>query len=174
MQQHEAVEKATAAAMDAKDQQYTRFWRCAGVPAAPAKLELDSSRLEGAGLLDPTAVLESLREKERLTVLNPPVTKVYSDNTAQPHYLANTAANTNRERMRQDAITRCKKSIREGKAFTWHSLPQGELVAAMKASRRRQKLSSMRMNGMSFPIGVRSSVASPFHHLPRLHSPGDV
>lgn len=154
------MERATAASMAAKDKQYTRFWRYSGVPHVPAKLELDSARMQGAGLPDLSVILQALRDHQRRTVLNPPVTKEFSDNTSLPHYLANTAANTNRERMRQDVIARCRKSIREGKAFTWHSLPQDELAAAMKSSRRRQKLSSLRMNGIRHPMDTSSCSTS--------------
>lgn len=141
------MERATAADMAAKDELYTRFWRYSGAPHAPAKLQLDSERIRAAGLVDPTAVLQALRDTQQKTVLNPPVTKAFSDNTALPHYLASTAANRNRESGRQDAIAKCRKSIREGKAFTWHSLPKPQLDAAVKASRQRQKLTSLRMNG---------------------------
>lgn len=157
IQQHEAVERATAADMESKDQQYTRFWRYSGVPHAPAKLELDRSRIRDAGLLDPTAAIQALKDAQERTVLNPPITKAFSDNSALPHYLANTAANRNRDSLRQDAISKCRKSIREGKAFTWHALPSEQLNAAIKASRRRQKLSSLRMNGTIRPLVLMSS-----------------
>lgn len=154
IQQHEAAERATAADMEVKDQRYTRFWRYSGVPHAPAKLELDSSRIKKAGLLDPTAAIQALKDTQRRTVLNPPITKEFSDNSALPHYLTNTATNRNRQSLRQDVISKCRKSIQEGKAFTWHALPSEQVDAAIKASRRRQKLSSQRMNGTSCPLAL--------------------
>lgn len=146
-EQHATADQDKAADFDARDQEFSRFWRYAGLPHVAPPLVLDKSRLQAAGLLDHQEILDTIQTKFRKNVLNPPQLKEFSDSSAAPHYLAQTAANLNRAHARADMITNCKKSIAEGSAFKWHTFSSDKLRAELKASRDREILNRKRMNG---------------------------
>jgi hypothetical protein len=107
---------------------------------------LDKSKLQTAGLLDHRDLLSTIKAKYSKEVLNPPEVKEFSDSSAAPHYLAQTAANRNRALSRADLISKCKNSIAEGSAFKWHTFSPEQLRAELKANRERKILNSKRMN----------------------------
>lgn len=146
-EQHDKADQDKAADFDARDQEFSRFWRYAGLPHVAPPLVLDKSKLQTAGLLDHRDILENIQTKYRKEMLDPPQLKEFSDSSAAPHYLAQTAANLNRAQTRADMISKCKKSIAEGSAFKWHTLSPDMLRAELKASRDREILNSKRMNG---------------------------
>ena len=121
-EQHEKADQDKAAYFDARDQEFTRFWRYTGLPHVAPPLVLDKSKLQSAGLLNHCDIFDTIQAKFRKEVLNPPQLKEFSDSSAAPHYLAQTAANLNRAHTRADLISKCKKSIAEGSAFKWHTL----------------------------------------------------
>ena len=149
-EQHDKADQDKAADFDARDQEFSRFWRYAGLPHVAPPLALDKSKLQTAGLLNHRDIVDTIQAKFRKEVLNPPALKEFSDTSAAPHYLAQTAANLNRAHTRADLINKCKKSIAEGSAFKWHTLSPDMLRAELKASKDRELMNRKRMNGMIF------------------------
>jgi hypothetical protein len=141
------AEQARAAEFDAKDEQFSRFWRYSGVPKTAPPLQLDKSKLAAAGLLDHRDILDSMHANYSRDVLNPVQVKEFCDNSAEPHYLAETWANKNRAKTRAGLITKCKKAIADGKAFKWRNLPPEQMQDALNASVKRHKLNRLKMNG---------------------------
>lgn len=146
-EQHDKADRDRAAEFDAKDKEFSRFWRYAGLPHVAPPLVLDKSKLQTAGLLDHRDILHTLQAKLQKEILNPPELKEFSDSSAAPHYLTQTAANLNRAQTRAHLISKCKKSIAEGSAFKWNTLSPEMLRAELKASHDRALLNSKRMNG---------------------------
>lgn len=146
--QHEKAEQDRAADFDAKDREFSRFWRYAAAPHIPPPLELDKSKLQPAGLLHHRDILDTVQNEFRKNYLDPLKHKEFSGGTDAPHYLAQTAANENRAQTRASMVSKCKQAIAEGSAFKWHTLSPERLQAELKASRDREILNRRRMNGV--------------------------
>ena len=142
-----AADAAFATAMHRRDEAFTRFWRCAKLPLEPSMLQLSEAAVHAAGAVDPKEVMREVQQQRHKEVLSPTQVFEFSDNTAAPHYLAQTAVNHNRAAMRAHLIEQAKESMAASPLLSWSKLDAKEAQARIRASKRRQKLHSQSMPG---------------------------
>ena len=133
--------------LDAKDEEFTRFWRYAGLPMRPTHLALAPKQLSKGKLLNPKGIGERLAQRQQHEVLSPAEVFDFNDATAAPHYLAQTQSNVNNGMSRKEKLERARARIATSPLVTWQHRTADEVKALLKANHSRQKANSNTMNG---------------------------
>ena len=134
--------------LDRKDDDFTRFWRYAGLPIKPSHLALDTQQLQDAKLLDPKSIGIGLDAKHVKEVLRPAEVFEFNDACAAPHYLAQTQTILQRSRQRAKLVASARARIDSSPKATWAKLPEARRKELLKANHVRQKKNSVKMNGV--------------------------
>ena len=147
-QQQAQASTAHQQELDANDKLYTHFWRYAGLPPKPSHLTFDGTKTSADHLLNPKAIMGAVQQVHSKEVLQPTQVFEFSDATAAPHYLQQTAANINRATMRAGLLQQAREAPLSSKSRTWRTLSPEQVKELIDVSHQRQKLSKRTMPGV--------------------------